>query len=168
MVSAPTDVLYILRAYIWDGTSAIDLTPEPALPSDTDTKGQPNKIAYVPGTVKKFRIHPVYGSINTAKTYKLVVWYKKVSPIIATGNKDTAGALVMDDEWFHVFRKGVLMEAFRWANDDRVGNTVFANGQSQYTGQTAVFMAALQNMKQSEPLLSVFSKGESETKRSQG
>jgi hypothetical protein len=169
LVSAPADFLYISRAYIWDGETAIELSPEPALPSGTDTKGVPNKIAYVAGSTPKFRIHPVLGSLNSSKTYKLLVWYKKAAPEITSGNYDTAGSLILPDEWFPVYREGVLWKAYQYADDQRAGTVVMgANGQLQYSGQRGTFEAGIQIMRQCEPMLTQFVKLQPEPKKDRG
>ena len=157
LVSPPTDFLYIVRAYIWDGETAIELTPESSLPSDITTKGQPNKIAYIAGTTPKFRLHPVMGSLNANKTYKLIVWYKKTSPTITKSNMNTAGTLVMDDEWYFVYRAGVTWLAYLFGDDDRSGSaTALSNGQNQFSGMRGVFESGVSQMRASEPLLSMF------------
>jgi hypothetical protein len=169
LVSPPADFLYVSRAYIWDGETAFELTPEPALPSGIDTKGVPNKIAYVSGATPKFRIHPVFGSINSSKTYKLLVWYKKTSPDITKLNMNTVGTAVVDDEWFHVYREGVLWRAYQYGDDQRAGNvTVANNGQIQYSGQRAVFEAAVENMRKAEPMLTQFMRAQGESKKERG
>lgn len=156
VASSPADFLYILKAYIWDGESLTELTPEPALPSGTTQKGNPNKIAYVPGVTPKFRIHPVFGSINTAKTYRLLVWYKKTAPVLTGEDIYTAGSLVMDDEWFNVFEEGVLWKCYQFGDDPRAGNVAMQQGQAQYSGQRAVFEDSLQFMRSVEPMLTQY------------
>lgn len=156
LVSPPADFLYILKAYVWDGESMTELTPEPALPSGTTQKGNPNKIAYVPGGTPKFRIHPVFGSLNAAKTYRLLVWYKKTAPVLTGEDLYTAGSLVMDDEWFNVFEEGVLWKCYQFGDDPRAGNVAMQQGQAQYSGQRAVFEDSLNFMRSVEPMLTQF------------
>lgn len=155
LVSPPADFLYIVRAYIWDGETIIPLKAESSLPETITHKGIPNKIAYIPGVTPKFRLHPVLGSTNANKTYKLVVWYKKTAPTITKANMNTAGTLLLDDEWFHVYRSGVTWLAYQFGDDERAGScTALSNGQVQFSGMRAVFEAGLSAMRQAEPLVS--------------
>lgn len=156
LVSPPSDFLYIVKAYIWDGEGLTELTPEPALPSGNTQKGNPNKIAYVPGGTPKFRVHPVFGSINPTKNYKLLVWYKKAPPDITLTTCYTAGSLVMDDAWFNVFEEGILWKCYQFGDDPRAGNVAVQQGQTQYSGQRAVFEDSLNFMRGVEPMLTQY------------
>lgn len=169
LVSPPSDFLYILKAQIWDGQTMLDLTPEPALPATMTVKGVPSKISFVDGVTKYFRLHPVYGSLDAGKTYKLVVWYKKTVPVITKETQYTAGSLIMDDSWFHVYKDGVLWKAYQYADDPRAGTAqAGSNGQVQYTGQLGIFQAGIQSMREREPMLSQFIPAVSEPKKGKG
>lgn len=169
LVDPPTDFLYIVRAYIWDGETMIPLSAESSLPSDTTTKGTPNKIAYISGVTPKFRLHPVMGSVNASKSYKLIVWYKKSAPVITKANMNTSGVLVMDDEWFHVYRAGVTWLAYLFGDDERSGSANAAtNGQVQFSGMRAIFESGLIQMRMSEPLVSQNFVGMPDPKKDRG
>ena len=154
LVNPPSDFLYIVKAFLTDGDSVIELAPESALPGQADFLGVPSKVSYIDGATPKFRVHPAYGSVSSSKSYKLFVWYKKAAPVFAnTASLSVPGALVMDDEWFWVFRDGLLWRAYLYADDQRAGSSqVGSNGQIAYSGQLAVFQAGLEEMRRSEPL----------------
>jgi hypothetical protein len=169
VVNPPADFLYILRAYIWDGEQAIELSPEAALPADVTTKGASNKIAYVADVVPKFRLHPVFGSLNAAKTYKLIVWYKKHSPVLTMSSIYTEGALGIPDEWFWVYREGVMWKAYDYGDDQRAGSAqAGANGQAQFTGKRGSFEASIGWMRNNEPLPTQLQKLQQDPKKAQG
>lgn len=152
LVSPPSDFLYIHRAYIWDGETAIELSPEPALPSDATTKGTPNKVSFIDDVTPKFRLHPVFGSVNALKTYKLIVWYKKKPPVFSKDDVFTPGALLIPDAWFSVYRDGVMWRAYEFSDDQRAGSVQVSGQQVQYSGKLASFQAGLVFMRQCEPL----------------
>ena len=154
VIDPPSDFLYIDKAFMTDGSSVVELAPESALPAYADFLGVPSKVSYVGGATPKFRVHPAYGSVATSKQYKLFVWYKKRAPVFSSGASiEVPGALIMDDEWFWVFRDGILWKAYLYADDPRAGAAqVGANGQIAYSGQYAVFQAGIEEMRRSEPL----------------
>jgi hypothetical protein len=74
----------------------------------------------------------------------------------------------MDDEWFHVYRDGVLWKAYLFGDDQRAGSVQAAsNGQISYSGQLAQFMAGITMMRAAEPMLSIYP-APPQAKRSQG
>lgn len=163
--SPPADFLYIIRAWITDGQSAIELHPEATLPT-TNVKGVPNQIAYI-ASGSLLRINPVPTTLPNSGTWQLLVIYKKISPVLAKTNIFTAGTQIFDDEWFHVFKDLVLYKAFVYAGDEKAGSVNMQDGKLQYTGQLAQAMAGLALMKASEPLISV-TKDKSGEERRQG
>lgn len=158
-------ILYILSAGIWDGDSWIDLAPEPVLPSQLIV-GVPSRVALARGNNNELmvRVRPAYGSLG--KTSYMTVWYKKPAPVLTAETMHTPGALVMDDEWFWVFRDGVLWRAYQYADDMRAGSVqVSSNGVIQYTGQRGVFESGLELMRAAEPLPVPFARRAAEDRK---
>lgn len=154
IASTPADFLRIERAYITNGQKKIWLTPQSFIADTPAIPGVPSEIAFVSASPNnKFRISPRFETIKSGETWTLVVLYKKSAPRITKRNSTTAGVLVMDDEWFHVYRQGVLWKAYVYGDDDRAGNCTWADGRVTYTGQMALYHAELELMKRAEPLL---------------
>lgn len=165
--SMPSDFLYILKATLTNGTRSIELEVEPALSATPVSRGTPAYITIVPGGTNYFRVYNPFGSIATGETWTCRVLYKKTAPIITKKNSHTAGVLVMDDEWFWVYREGCMHRAYQFGDDDRAGAaTVAQNGQVQYSGQLGIYKAALNQMKMSEPMLNM--RPQTDPERSQG
>lgn len=157
ITSNPSDFLYLLRATMTDGSSLIDLHIEPVLPATTSVpQGNPNRVAYVAGTPNKFRLYPLPQTLPNANNWYITAWYKRTAPLITPANMTTAAALVMDDEWFHVFEEVVLWKAYQYADDDRAGGATVVDGKIQLTGQRGVAAAGIEAMKRAEPFISVF------------
>lgn len=151
LVSSYTDLLYLVDAYITDGTGPTrQLEVVPTLPTDTNLKGQPSKVAFITGTPQKLRLHPTPpGLLNTTK---IISMYKKVCPSLTRGTMYNPGQQVFDDEWFHVYCDLVLYHMYKFADDQRAGGvTMTANGP-QYTGQLALYKTKIWEMKQKEKL----------------
>lgn len=154
IVNPQSDFLYVAKAYITNGQQNIDLLPTSVLPATPTILGQPRNISYLSGTTPKFRLYPGFGSLPSGDAWTLRTWYKKISPVITKANITTAGALVMDDEYYWVFQEGCLYRAYFYADDARAGTVAInSKGDKQYTGQLGVFMAALDTMKSTEPML---------------
>jgi hypothetical protein len=152
---APADLLHLVKVWVTDGgESSFYLDIESSLPASTTVKGTPSKVAWVTAT-GKYRIAPVYGSLKTGKTVEIYGWYKKTAPVLTQASINSAGTLLMDDEWFWVFQEGVLAKAYQFADDQRAGNVTVAEGRVQYTGQYARYQAGIDTMRASEPLLLV-------------
>jgi hypothetical protein len=164
-VTVPADFLYIIRAVLTDGNTVMHLHPEAALPvAAGGLKGNPFAVSYESSALA-FRLYPYTVAAPNTGTWKLTVWYKKKSPIITNTNIGTVGALTIDDEWFHVFKEIVLWKAYLYGDDDRAGGATWADGKVQYTGQLGVAMALLEQMKATEPLLTVFKDKQLEERR---
>lgn len=154
-ITLPGDFLYAISSHLSDGvTTPQELKIEPTLPA-TLVQGVVSRIAILgvnPSAV--IRVAPVPGD-QPANEPIIISLYKKKAPIISVSNMSTAGTQVFDDEWFWVFREGVLWKAYQWADDARAGGvTIAANGQAQFSGQRANFENALLYMKQNEKLSS--------------
>jgi len=149
--SFPADFLYLHRALLHNTTGGKmirRLTIAENLPTQaSEIPGIPRVIAYAGSSV--VRVYPVYGTSGLpGTTTKLISWYKKAMPATTAATIDTAGSLVMDDEWSWVFEEGVLWKAYQYAFDQRAGGaTTDSKGNAQYTGQLGAFMAALETMK---------------------
>lgn len=154
--SMPTDFLYIVKASMTDGQVRRPLHPESFL-SPNQTLGGPesNKIAFIAGTPNNFRLDPVPTVLPNANFWNLFVQYKKQAPILTPQNIRTAGTQVFDDEWFTTYKLGVLMYAYLWGDDQRGGGVTYAEGKSQASGAVGTYLAWVERMKQSEPLLTV-------------
>lgn len=147
----PGDFLYTQLAYITDGEKAQVLTVAPALPTtEVIAAGWPNMISYQGSNT--WRLFPKPGH-QGGSTVTVVQLYKKSAPLITSGNIGTAGALVMDDEWFWVYCEVVLYWAMKYGFDTREGNAQYTLGEKAILGgQHAKAMAAIEEMAQREPM----------------
>ena len=154
-ISLPNDFLYSLESYITDqsGGNPRDLRIEPYLPT-SGLLGQPSRISFLgnAGTTGTARVFPKFGSLPPNNPI-IISTYKKTAPTITPTNMTTAGALVMDDEWFHVYESGVLWLSYLYGDDQRAGSAEFANGTFKFTGQRALFEANIQMMRDREKIL---------------
>jgi hypothetical protein len=102
-------------------------------------------ISYEP-VVNSFRLDiPLEISGTTA--YTISADYQRLPTKITA----LAQAICPPDVYFNVFVEGVLWGIYRLADDPRTGAvTVNRQGDKQYSGQLAVFMSALEDMKRSE------------------
>jgi hypothetical protein len=129
--------------------SVRELEPTGYIPNNT-IYGQPSQFQYIPGTVDKIRFN-TYFSHEGSLFHGI---YKKNVPVFTT-NKDlfSVTLVTLPDEWFWVFQEGVLWKVYAYANDQRAGNVQFQEGRVSYSGQAAVFQAALGEMLRKEPLI---------------
>lgn len=144
--------LYTWRAYASDGNTIQRLHVDPDLPTTAViAAGLPTHICKVPGAAT-FRVFPRPGSQGT--TYTVIQQFKKIAPIITSGNLGTGGALVMDDEWFHVYFEAVVYWAMKYGFDGRAGTCQYnpVTKEKVYTGQLGVVMAGIDNMRQNEAI----------------
>lgn len=148
-ITKPADFYYLERSYLWDGNKEIDLNIEASLPTLVTTPGIPSRVALIAGVSTKLRFAPI-----PTKAYTNVNLYKKTYPAITSLNVATPGALILPDEWAWVYEQGMLWQAYLYADDRRAGEATISNdGKRQYTGQLGMFMAALQEMRESEKAL---------------
>ncbi len=149
-VTPPADFLYLLKAYISEGSLTNELKIVPSLPATVTQIGNPSQVAYLAAT-NNLRISPVPPA-TYSKT--LLMLYKKLPTKITVSNFATAGSLNIPDCYYPVFQEGVLWLSYLYADDQRAGTaTVNEEGKTQYTQQLGVFMAALAEMRRSEKLL---------------
>jgi hypothetical protein len=148
-LALPSDFLYGYDAYYTDGDDTTRaLVIEPALPADLKVIGMPTRIAITgtAGSTGVLRTAPKPGTLTG--TYDIISLYKKISPVFTASNIYTAGTQVIPDEWFWVFEEGALYQAYKYADDQRAGSAQVdpISGRIQYTGQRAIFEAALLQM----------------------
>jgi hypothetical protein len=148
-LAPPTDFLYLLHGIATTGDQQRHLEVLPSLPTDVKQSGQPLFYSYAGSNTFRFFPKPI---VPTSPTTNVLSWYKKTSPIITNQNQHTAGTLVMDDEWFHVFEAGLLWQFYLYGDDSRAGGAQFDGRSIQYTGQRAVFESHIAEMKLREPL----------------
>jgi hypothetical protein len=154
-VTLPDDFLFLYDILQLDGKTTRHLKPTAIYPQTGTLRGGAAgsaAIMNISGT-DTLRIDPTVGSIPaTAPTQKLIAIYKKTSPTIDASTMYDAGALEIPDEWFWVFREGVLWKAMQWAQDPRAGDTKVQAGQAVHSGQRASFEAAMAYCAQQEKL----------------
>lgn len=121
------------------------------IPADTQV-GSPKFAAYVSSSGDKIRLDQVYaGAAGFLRGL-----YKKTAPDLTTGIS-TAGALIMDDDWFYVYREFVLYYAYKFADDPRAGGVTVAvtpsGVQRSFTGQLAVCQSLIEDLRMQEPVM---------------
>jgi len=152
----PADWLYAIRATQTDGNnSERPLEIVPNLETNVGFIGNPNSIAYpaAAGSASGLvRVSPKPGTL--AGTQVVVGLYKKVMTPF-TNQTIFSSTLPFDDEWFMVFEEGILWQAYLYADDRRGGDVSVdsQNGVARFSGQRAVFEAALTMMKDREKLI---------------
>ncbi len=150
-LAPPADFLYLLHSYVTDGATATKhLEIMPALPTTVVVGGVVDFISYQGSNT--FRVSPNPGTL-VAPTKYIVSFYKKTSTAITASNMATVTTLPFEDEWFPVYEQGVLWLSYLYADDQRAGSCSFdSKGNTQYTGQHAIFRSMLEDMKNREPL----------------
>jgi hypothetical protein len=150
-ITLPSDFLYLIGAHLTDGQKYNQLTIESSLPK-SGVIGDAKSIALISSTL---RLHPRPSILpkDASKSQTIISLYKKTAPRITRNNMTTVGVHIFDDEWFWVFNEGVLWKCYRYLDDDAAG-TAKSNGEGkiEYSGQMAIFMAALAQMKAREKL----------------
>lgn len=160
VASAPTDFLRLEQCFVSDGTNLRPVKPVSCLPGSMTLVRQPNYVAIsaiIDSTPTTIRFDSIYPPLGNNINHKFWAWYKKTAPLLA-GVLTTPGALIMDDDYFQIFREWVLYYAYRYADDQRAGGaqvTTNAQGERQlsYTGQLAVAKAALEELRREELVL---------------
>ena len=149
-VAAMSDFDRIVAAYLQLATGdMVELIPVAVLPTQTELKGPPRKIAATSDTSIILQPPPT----GYLPAPKLVVTFKKKPTEITAANVATAGITGIPDAWFYVFTAAVLYYAYLYADDPRAGGAVaVAGGAIQYSGQLGVVMAALAEMRERELL----------------
>lgn len=156
----PTDFLRLEQCYTSDGASLNRVQPVSSLPGSATLTRIPSYVAIsgiTNSTPSQIRFDSLFPPIAAGTTPKFWAWYKKIIPDIAN-NLSLSGALVMDDDYYQIYREWVLYYAYRYADDQRAGGatvTVNAQGDRQlsYSGQLAVARAALEELRREELVL---------------
>jgi hypothetical protein len=78
--------------------------------------------------------------------------YKRNAPDY-TGRAKYEDDITFPDEWFSVFEDIVLYEAYRYSDDQRSGEVVVRGGESSYSGQLALAVDGLNQMRLRESLV---------------
>lgn len=141
----------LLQVKIINDGKPNDISIASVLPVTTIIKGRPSQVAFVSGSPQKIRLLPVptgYATLPASQVPKLIATYKKKSPVIdgtstATSFSTTTG---MDDEWFWVYQEIVLLKAFQFTHDPRLGSVQVGPNGTVYSGQYAVVEAAIAEM----------------------
>jgi hypothetical protein len=151
--STPADFLKLQAAYWSDGQTRKPLEVVDSLPSSGIIAGPMQYITWVPGSPNKVRLGPKPGTNNTGKN-TLVLIYKKSAPTITSSNFGTAGAWVIDDDWYPVLFTFVLAYAYTVCHDPRAGQAQWdeATRKYKYTGLFGQGEAMLENMRMREAL----------------
>ncbi len=146
--TAPSDLLYLNKAYITDGSLTNELKIVSAIPTPVTQIGNPTQVAYNANVIRVSPVPPA------AYSKTLVMQYKKQPPKITSTNFGTAGTQVFMDCYFPVLQEGVLWQAYKYADDNRAGGcTVNEEGKRQYTGQLGIFMGGIAEMRLAEKLI---------------
>ena len=154
-VAIPSDFLYLQEAYLTnengDVKQDLDIGPlrvaggSAQIPTEVTITG-------TPGTNGTLRTFPRIGTIRSGDTLKIFSTYKKTATTITTGNIGTA-ILAFDDDWFWVYRSGVLYFAYLYGDDPRAGEAVIDDkGNYKFSGQRGVFETNLALMREREKL----------------
>jgi len=154
-IALPSDFLFVQSAELTDTDDLQKpLVIEPVVAPTHGCSGIPARIAVTgtPGSTGQMDIYPKWGSTIPSPAPRIISLYKKTAPSVTQANMDTAGTLVMDDEWFWVYETGVMWQAFKFGNDLRAGSVTADNQSVKYTGEYAAFIAALRWMAGREKL----------------
>ena len=157
-VTLPDDFLYLYDILQLDGKTTRHLKPTAIFPQTGVLRaGQAGSAAImsINGT-DTLRIDPTPGTIpSTAPSQKLISIYKKTAPEVTKTTMYTAGFLEIPDDFYWVYREGVIWKAMTWAQDPRAGDVKVQGGQVAFSGQRAAFEAALLTCAQQEKLYEI-------------
>jgi len=154
-ITLPADFLYLYDILQLDGKTTRHLKPAAIFPQTGILRaGQAGSAAIMSiASVDTLRIDPTPGTIPAgAPTQKLISIYKKTAPDVTKTSMYTSGFLSIPDDFYWVYREGVLWKAMSWAQDPRAGDVKVQGGQVVYSGQRAVFESALITCSQQETL----------------
>jgi hypothetical protein len=171
-----SDLLFLVQSSITDGEQRSELQVSANLPSTPSAPfpivGKVQRVSYVPGSPQKLRTFPVPSGYSTTAMPSTLTWYKQLAPTIAAGNVTTdyttltattggSGSNVgYPGEFFWVFREMVLLYAYQFTHDARLGGVAFEtsidpkSGNTvnavKYSGQYAVVQDGINQMKLAE------------------
>jgi hypothetical protein len=175
------DLLFLVHSSITDGEQKSDLIVTanlPSTPTNPPIVGKVQRVSYVPGvagtpgTPQKLRTFPVPSGYPTSAMPSMFTWYKQLAPTIVGTNVTTdytaltqttggSGTNVgFPAEFFWIYREMVLLYAYQFTHDARLGSvagetsTDPKTGQQiynvKYSGQYAVVQDGIQQMKMAE------------------
>ncbi len=150
LVGIYSDLYYPISAFLNDGADKKDLIISGSLPIVTTVKGEPSQVAYIGGTPNKLRFLPMPTGYSVGSTPLVTAVYKKIHTDITVANYATDGAAGCPDEWFWVYQEIVLLKAFQFAHDPRMGSVAVGSQGVQYSGQYAVVEASITEMRMRE------------------
>ena len=159
LVGAYTDLLGLIRAdLIAASGEPKSLGVSAILPSTTIVRGLPNKLQYIAGSPNKVRLLPVptgYSTLPVTQVPKILATYKKKhAEIDATkAGQSYLTNFGVPDEWFWVFQEIVLLKAYQFTHDPRLGAVQVGPNGVQFSGQFASVEAAIAEMRRNEEQL---------------
>jgi hypothetical protein len=151
----PADFMFGYKAWTTSTADAgipRDLEIVGVLSDDVSVLGQPTQVQIIgtPGGAGTVRLFPQ--PENIAAGTKLYILYKKTAPVVNKETQGTAGVLVMPDEYVPAYNMGLLYYGYLYSNDQRAGAATIQDGKVSYSGQYAVFMSMIQQMREREKL----------------
>lgn len=156
-IAVPSDFLRLERVLVTNGNSARFVKIVGEVQGSTILSDWPKFVAVTgtPGGAGALNFDTLFPSSETG--WQVWFWYKKMAPVITSGNQGTGGVLVMDDEWFWVYNETVLYYAYKYADDPRAGTSEAAISDGgaglKYSGQIGRIMTAIEEMRRSEVLM---------------
>lgn len=148
-VSYPNDFATIYKAVLFDSDKVYKpLFVDPELPEDPQRVGQTISVAAIPDQ-SYLRIYPQPPATLPSTQPYIITFYKKTPAKITSSNAGTA-CLVMDDQWFHVYKSAVLISAYKYADDARGFDITIDTAKNwKMGGELAHFEYLIKEMKQS-------------------
>lgn len=150
-VTNPGDIADLVHVSSTNGQEKSDIAVVSVLPVTTAITGTPSQVALVsPATL---RILPVPTGYVAGSLPKILSVYKKKATAIAAGNEATDYATIIPGfniDWFWVYQEIVLLKAFQFTHDQRLGSIGFTANGAQFTGQFGVVEAAIAEARRSE------------------
>lgn len=151
-VTLPADFFYIEQANLIESNKITkELEVVPFIPLEGVKYGQPGQISVLgSGASGFYRVAPVpSGYVSFPQITGI---YKKEYTELTETTIYSPGTLIFPDLYTDVFRACVLYYAYLYADDTRAGNVQFGGKNSTYTGQRAVMEAAIQEIREREPM----------------
>jgi hypothetical protein len=168
------DLLVLFQSAITDGEQKSELTITASLPAANAIVGKSKRIAYIPGSPQKVRFAPTPSGYPASAMPTVITWYKQLAPLVNAGNYTTdyntltqtvgGGGGVLNvgipQEWFWVYEEMVLLKAYQFTHDARLGGVAVDRSKDpktgnevvaiKYSGQYAVIEDALVKMRLAE------------------
>jgi hypothetical protein len=150
-LSSHSDLLSFLQCSATEGQTRRDIPVSCALPASSIMKGTVGQVMYVPGSPQKLRTFPVPKGYAASST-NLITVYKKTATAIDADNADTSYSTIsgVHDEWFWVYQELILLKAYAFKQDPRMGGVQVTPQGLAYSGQYATVMAGIAAMKDGE------------------